>query len=316
MAYTPVDPTTLNHGLLGNDTAYSTLAGNHNEVYENDDCPVVDFIFAESLPANQTDLRVFTWRVRGNRDLRTIRTRIYAVSTTADSTVTVTVGGVSSSQTVSSVAGWFEYNITPAVGGMTTAMVSITTGATSVLTITRVTCRFVAGSPGTRLASGFTRLDSVGLYAANEPVASEYVSRFLAGPVYVARERPRCVMSHVVRTNLAGGSKSVGNWQAYNTTSWELVGFGRVPECATRTRPYVVDLFTLETTSGASQAQVVIGGFQTSLTDLGGSTGKWHTFGVDLSPGPHDFRVSLYSGTGNYVRVAACQVWRTQEVWT
>lgn len=316
MAYTPVDPTTIRHGLLGTSTVYSTLAQDHNEVYENDGAPVVDFIFFESLPANETDLRVFAWRVRGNRDLLPIRTRVYADSAVADSTITVTIGGVSASQTITAAAGWYEFNVTPSVGDVTTAMLSITTGATSVLTISRVTCRVAPSTPGARLASGFVRVDSVNFYAANEPVASEHVGRMLAGPVYVARERPRCVLSHVVRTRLAGGAKSIGNWQAYNSTSWELIGNGRVPKCASRSRPYVVDLFTMETTAGASQAQVVIGGFQTSLTDLGGPTGRWHTFEVDLSPGPHDFRVSLYSGTGNYARVAACQVWRTKEQWT
>lgn len=310
MAYTPIDPLGLEHGLAANATVYQTLWGNHNEMYENDGSyPILDRTFNETISAGLTDSKLFTWRVRGNLDLNVIRTRVYAESTAGTTTVYVKCGGVSSSASVTA-AGWYEINVTPPVSGVATLEMSVTTPGGVTFTLSRWQCRLVGSSPGTRLASGGARLDSVGMYAANEPINSEHVGRMLAFPVYTARSHMRCVSSHVSRLALTGGAKAIPRWQGYDSTSWETIGFLTIPRVSTRARPYVLDAFTMETTTDGSSVDIVIGGVEWRLRNLGGTSGTWHTTELELGPGPHEVRVSGLPGSSNYVRVASFQAWR------
>lgn len=315
MAYTPLDPLTLRPGLAGNASAYGTIWENHNELYAADSVPVADWAFAETIADGVTALPIFRWRARGNADLWTVRTRVYAESTSGTTTVIVSCGGVSTSAAVTT-AGWYTLDVVPPVSGVASLELAVTIPGGATYTMTRVQCALVGAAPtaGT-LPSRFARRDTSDVYGANEPVNSEHVGRLLAGPVCVARSHPRCVASHVVRLALSGGAKTIRNWQGYNSTSWDTVGHLRIPRVSERARPYVLDAYTLETTADGSEVDIVIGGVEWRLRNLGGATGTWHTATIDLPRGPHDVRVVARSGASNYVRVATFQAWRAREVY-
>lgn len=310
MAYVPIDPAGVYPGLRGNATAYQTLWGNHNEVYENTEPPIFDVLFGESLPDSLTDSLIFTWRLRGNRDLMPVVLRVYAVTTPTTSVLTFRVGGSSTTANVTGAAAWYTMSITPLVAGPVVCSLSITTPAAEDLTITRMQCRLNASSPAASARpSGYVRGDSVTIYAADEPVASEHVSRLLRGPICVARDRPACVALHLVRATAPTTAKSVRNWHVYDTANAETVGRLRVPRCATQARRYILDAYTLESAGGGT-AEVTIGGIELSLASLGGTGGAWHEFELHLAPGPHDIRVAIAPGTGNAARMSTFQIWR------
>jgi len=313
MAYVPIDPTTdLYAGIRGTATAYQTLWGNHNEIYENSSTPIFDLLFAESLPDSLTDVVVFTWRMRRNRDLMPVRLRVYAESSPTSSTLTFRVGGASTTATVAGAAAWYELNVTPALAGPVVCSLSVTTPASETLTLTRLQCRLVSSSPAAGLlASGYSRLGSADMYATSAAVASEHVTRLLAGPVCVARDRPAAVAYHIVRAHAPTTGKALRNWHSYNTTNAELVGRLRVPRCSTRSRRYIVDAYTIESSGGGS-AVITIGGVDLEIPSMGGTSGAWSTWELDLPVGPHDVRAAVLPGASNAARIATLQVWRAR----
>lgn len=314
MAYVPIDPADLYGGLLGTATAYQTLAGNHNEQYENSGTPLWDVLFAESLPDSVTDQRTWTWMLRGNRDLLTVRVRVYAESTSGTSDLILRVGGTSATTSVTS-ADWYTLNVTPVVAGPVVCSLSITVPGGATLTVTRMQCRLVAATPAAgTLASGYTRIDSTDIYAANGPIASEHVSRFLHGPIYIARDRPLCPALHLVRADAPTVGKTFRNWHNYNTANADVVGRLRLPRCSSRARRFVVDAFTIESGSGGT-AELTIGGIELAMSAMGGTSGTWHSWELDLPPGPHDIRAAVTPGVGNAARIATMQVWRTRRSW-
>lgn len=315
MAYAPQDPLALRPGLAANASAYQTIWDNHNEVFLGNDRAVAEWAFAETIADGVTALPIFRWRVRGNADLWTVRTRVYAESTAGTTTLIVSCGGVSTTASVTA-AGWHTLDIVPPVSGVASFELAVTIPGGATFTLTRVQCRLVAAAPGSgQLASRFTRLDTSDTYAGNEPVNTEHVGRLLAGPVRVAQTHPRCVATHVVRLALSGGAKALRNWQGYNSTSWDTIGVLRIPRVSESARPYVLDAYTMETTADASEIDIVIGGVEWQLRNLGGTTGAWHTTTLSLAPGPHDVRVVARPGASNYVRVATFQAWRARAVY-
>lgn len=311
MPYSPVDPLGLIQGLTPTADPFADLWAEHNDIYA-EDAPIIDHVFFETVPDGATNSKLFTWRVRGNYDLHPIVVRIYAEATGGTATLIATCGGVTDTASVT-VAAWHTLTLTPTVSGVAVVEIAYTAPAACDLAITRFQCRIDSDAPGIRLASGFVRRDSGDTHAVDEPIASEHMTRLLGGPIHVARNFPRCVGSHVVRRTLAGGAKSVGNWQGYNSTAWESVGLLEIPRVSTRPRPYVIDVFTSETTEGASQAEITIGGIDWVITDLGGTSGKWHTRTINLSPGPHTVRASVLPGASNYARICTFQAWRARE---
>lgn len=310
MAYDPVDPLDLRNGLLGTATPYSGLWTAHNEVYAADAPSIVEFPFFESLPDNVTAQRVFVFRIRGNYDAHPITVRVYAESTAGTSTIIATIAGVSDSESITA-AGWYTMSITPVVTGIVACEIAITVPIGATLSLTRVQAYTVPPTPAAGVRpSRFTRGDSAIIYTADEPVASEHVTRLLGGPVRLAQTAPRCVAHHVVRTTLAGGAKSIGNWQAYDTSAWTLCGMMRIPRVSTRVRPYVLDVFTTGTDAAAGRAEITIGGIPWRLDELGGSAGMWHELELELGAGPHDVRVSALPNASSYVRVPTFQAWR------
>lgn len=309
MSYTPQTLTDLRPGLLANASGYSGLVANHNEVYEQTAPAIVDTPFGISGAAGVTDETIARWRIQGNQDLQTVRVRVRAVAAGGTATVTADVGGTSSSASVT-VDAWYTIDITPPLGGLVGCSLRFTTPGGVTLSITRLQCYLVPSAPSAgRLTSGFVRKDSATLYAANEPVASEHVSRLLAGPIYIARERPVCQAMHLVRTNTTG-TKSFANWQGYNSTAYQFIGRMRL-SCA-RARRYVVDIYTLESGSGG-QASITIGAAEVAITSMGGTTGTWTTVSLDLPEGVHEIRAAVLAGASNAARIAAIQVWRCKE---
>lgn len=315
MAYVPIDPTALKLGLLGTSTTYQTIIGNHAECYENSEPPIFDIRFAESVPSNITDTLWLTWRLRGNQDLLPVKLAVYAESVDDTSVLTFRVGGESATANITA-AGTYTLTVTPAVAGPVVCSLSVTVPALATLSIAQVQSRLSAssGPAAGLLPSGYTRVDSVGVYAANEPVSSEHVSRWLAGPVAVARSRPAAVATHIVRVVAPATAKSYRNWHAYNSTEYTLVGRLVIPRVSQRVRRYVLDAYTLESVGGG-KAEVTIGGIEWSLPDLGGAAGKWHELELDLPPGPHDVRVAIQAGTGNAARMTTFQAWRARRLY-
>ena len=315
MAYTPIDPLGLRHGLAGNSSLYETLWDNHIQIYESGGPGIADWFFSETISDGITNTLIFTWRVRGNLDQQVVRTRVYAESTGGTTTVYVSSGGVTASQSVT-VAGWYTLNVTPPVTGVAVFEMRVTIPVAAVFTLTRIQSRLVEDSPAAgQRPSRYTRADSADIFAADEPVTSERMGRLLAGPVRIAQSHPRCVASHIVRTNLSGGAKSTGKWQGYNSTSWQTVGFLTIPRVSMRARRYVLDAFTMETTTDGSSADIVIGGIEWSLRNLGGTSGKWHSIEIELAPGPHEIRVAALPGASNYIRIPTFQAWRGKAVY-
>lgn len=320
MAYTPVDPLTLTPGLLGTATVYQTIAENHNELWTRTDVGVFETLFTTSISAGLTDSQILAWRVRGNRDLQPIVVRVYASSSPTSSTVTVRIGGSWGTATVTGAAAWYTITVTPAVSGPTACAMLVTTPGGETLTITRVQCYVNAANtnPAGTLSSGFTRVDSATFYATSEPVCSEHAARLLGGPVYIARDRPRCVASHLSRTHTQGGSKSIAYWEAVNTTTAELVGKLYLPLVSRQPRRYIFDAFTLESASGGTASIVVDGAEVLAIGNMGGTAGTWSSAEVELPAGAHIIKVSITPGTtsANIARVATLQVWRALGSYT
>lgn len=313
MSYVPQLLTNLRPGLLADAAGYSGYAGvvvNHNEVYEQTAPAVVDVRVGITGAAAVTNETVLRWRVRGNLDLQPVRVRVRAVATGGTATITADVGGTTGTASVT-VDAWYTINITPPLGGLVGCSLRFTTPGGVSLDITRLQCHLVPSAPAAgRLTSGFVRKDSATLYAGNEPIASEHVSRLLAGAVYVARERPACPAQHLVRTNTSG-TKSFQNWQGYNSAANQFIG--RLRLTATASRIFVVDVYTLESASGAT-ASITIGAAELAITNMGGSSGTWTSAAFELPAGEHEIRAVIAAGGGAAAaRIATLQVWRAKE---
>lgn len=307
MAYTPIDPLGLTPSLAGNSSLYQSLVTNHDEVYQAHEPPIMEPLFVgDSVAAGLTDQLYYVWRVRRNLDKRTVRIRVYASASGGTGTITARFGGVSGTASVT-VAAWYTIDLTPVVAGVAQASLSMTTPGGVSMSIYQIQCRTVGAAPAAGLlASGFRRGYS-GMYGASEPVASEHVSRLMAGPMYIARDLPACVAMHVSRYSTSG-SKSFGFWQGSSSTAWDVVGRSRLPLVDTVPREYVIDAYAVESGSGG-KAQITIGTETMTMQNIG-TVGGWYQSVMSLGLGPHEIRASTLPGAGNTVRICTMQVWR------
>lgn len=310
MAYSPADPAQLVARLAGNSSQLTSLIGlNGSEIYQLYRPPIIEHDRTISVAASATNQRVYAWMVRGNRDLLQVRIRVYATGTGGTSTLTAFVGGTSGTASPAGAGAWYTINITPPMRGPLACELQATTPLGVTVDIERIQVYLVLAAPGTgRLKSGFIQPSSTWL-AADEPIPTELAERLLAQPTRIARDRPACVAMHLAELSSSGGAKDVGNWHSSSTTNWETVGRLRVPRCDLRTRSFWVDAYTLESSSGG-QALIAIGNQTISITNMGGTTGRWTSQRITLGVGPHDIRASIKPGGSNSARIAALQVWR------
>lgn len=308
MAYVPQEPSDFAPGLRGTATAYQTLTANHVEVYEDYEPPVLDAAPLLTIAAGVTATRVLAWRVRGNRDLRQIRVRVRATASGGTGTLIADVGGVTDTASVT-VDAWYTMTITPSASGVVGCELRVTTPGGVSMSIDRVQVYGSAASPTAgRLASGYVRADSVDIYAADGPISSEHVTRWLTGPSCIARDRPIVCASHIARTTTSS-AKSFANWQAYNSTAWGSVGRLRLIVAATRL--YTIDAYMLESVGGGA-AQLTIGSATWDIPTPGGTVGTWHSTSIELGAGEHDVRLAIRAGAGNSARMCTLQIWRAE----
>lgn len=308
MTYAPIDPTALVPRLAGNSGLLDSIATNGDEVYATYAPTVIDLSRSVTVGTSATSQRVFAWTLRGNRDLLTVRTRVYASGTGGSSTLKVYVGGASGTATVSGAAAWYTVDVVPATSGPIHCEIQVTTGGGITATVDQAQCYLVAAAPGSgRLASGYIK-SGAGLFAGDEPICSEHMERLTYQPVYVARDRPVCVAQHVTELTTSG-AKDVGNWNSYDLAVWDPIGLSKVPAVDARTRSYWVDAFTRESGSGA-RGLITIGTATVYLPSFGGTTGQWTRQRITLGAGEHEVRASILPGAGNSARIATCQIWR------
>lgn len=305
----PYDPSLITPGIDGTDAAWRAAFTNGRDLYLETTPPIVELTTEVAIGDGESNTRIWTWMLRGNRDRLTVRFRARAIATGGTATLHGVVGGTSTSASVSGALATYQLDVVPPRRGPIVCELRVTTPALVTLDIEAVQVYLVGANASTPpVESRFVRVESW-VDDTDEPIASGTVSELLANPIRVARERPACVSQHVVRANLTGGAKALHNWHVVGTTTLEPAGRLRLPRCSERARDYVLDAFTLESTSGA-RAVIAIGGATWELSSFGGSAGRWHTGVVRLPPGPHDVRCSILAGAGNTARVATFQAWR------
>ena len=304
MTYSPIDPTALYYGLLGDAAIYPTLVANGQEIYAGYTPTIAQYSRTISIGASVTAQRILVWPVERNKDLLQIRVKVRATGTGGSSTITVIVGGASASATVSGASATYTINVTPLVRGPCWAEMRVTTPGGVTCDVERMQCYLVGTTPASPpLGSGYIGSSiGAGILGANRGVASEHASRWLAQAIRIARDRPALVAQHMTRFTTTG-AKSVGDWQASSTTFPTLVGRLILPRCDNVTRQYVLTAFGLESGSGAS-AVVSIGSQQWTIPSFGGTAGQAARTVVSLGPGPHPLRAAIQSGAGNTARFA------------
>lgn len=309
MTYSPASPFQIVPRLGGDSTIFtSQIALNGNEAYAAYTPPMLEHDRTISVGASATARRVFAWMVRGNKDLLTVRVRVFGTGTGGASTLTAIVGGTSGTAAPSGAGAWYTINIVPPRSGAVACELQVTTPGGVTFDVERIQVRLIGASP----AAGKLKSGVIGTVAAtvgaSESVASELIERLLAQPILIARDRPAVVAAHLAELT-TGGAKDVGNWNSSNTTNWEPVGLLRVPRCDERGRSYYVDAYTLESVSGAV-GSIAIGNVVLDLPSFGGTVGAWTSKRITLGVGAHEIRASIKPGTGNNARIATLQVWR------
>lgn len=308
MSYTIVDPFTLVPRLAGDSAAFSTLSLNGNEAYAVYSPPIVEHDRTISIGAGATSQRVYPWMVRGNRDLLTIRTRIFATGGGGSSTLTVIVGGTTGIATASGAGAWYTIDIVPPRAGPIACELQVTTPGGVTVDVEQIQVYLVTAAPAPGKLGSLFIGTVAGTVAGNESIASEHIERYMAQPVRIARDRPAVVAHHLAELTTSG-AKDVGNWNSSSTTNWEPVGLLRVPRCDERPRSYWVDAYTIESAAGAV-GSIAIGTVTIDLLSFGGTIGKWTSQRVTLGVGPHEVRASIKPGSANSARIAALQIWR------
>jgi hypothetical protein len=309
MAYVPIDRAALVNGLAGSSSLYPDIVANHDECYEAHEPPIIDQpLGGAAVAAGVTDSLYYVWRVRGNRDLRTVRIRIRAEAAGGSGTITARLGGATGTATVTGAEAWYTIDLVPLTGVLVAASLSMTTPGGVTMNLHRLQCRTVGQAPAAGQLKSLFRKGYPGMYAADAPIASEHVSRLIDGPVRVALDLPACVSVHLSRITTSGG-KRFGDWQGSLSTAWEVVGRSRLPRADEVARDYVIDVHTVESGSGG-QAQITIGAASFTIPSMGGTAGGWSQDVKNLGPGPHEIRASVAAGGGNTARITTMQIWR------
>ncbi len=311
MTYNPApDPAAFRPGITGDTDLYGTyLVPNHDEVYAAYTPPIVDAPSRGiTIAAGSTNAEALVWRIRGNRDLLTVRTRFRCTTTGGAASARVSIGGAGATSAPSGVEAWYTHNVTPLQGGVVDCGLTFTTGGGVSVDLARAQCYLVGAAPAAgRRPSGFARGYS-DHYVANAAVASEHVSRYKNGPVHIARDRPVPVFEHITQPTTTG-AKSLSAWQSFNSVGQDLVGRGSVPFCEDGTRPYVLDIYSVQD-NGGGEFTLSIGAWSQRFTTPG--IKGWNTVELELPRGPHEVRCSVKPGASNQLRVATVQLWRME----
>lgn len=308
MGWTELDRSQIAPGTLGNTSAWTVLADNHDQLYRIDGPPVL----AQSVSWTETQTSAtdhVVARVRGNDDQNTWLCRVEASASSGDAgDVRFTVGAVAGSVSVdTTVWRWYWIAVTPGTTGWIEAKIQTQVdSATDELYVRRV--EVYLGHPlptaGTE-SSGFVRLGSW-WGDSNDPIPSEVVERQLNGPVQIGVDRPRCVFAHTADVQGSISAKDTGQWGGQDLTVPTLVGRGLwIPPYPTA-RQYTIDMYSTQTGSGIDGA-IYIGTAEIPIPGAG-----WqNATNVILPADPAEIRVELETGSSNTAALRTLQIWRT-----
>jgi hypothetical protein len=320
MTYTPQDLTDLVPPIetlaSSGSSAWRLCLENHNEVYAVAETPVAAWHGKPIASPSGSELTVLRFISRRGYDLQSaglgiqLRVEVLARSTTAgaggdlklyggSSTVTAAVSGLtfaSSTLTATPAAGNEEWTL------------ALAPGAGKVLEVCSVVAYWVASAPGVRAYPSGYRQSAALSYAAGATVNTELAARLLNGPVFIARDRPACVFSHLHQYDISGASFSKTSgwaaWGVYANTQPVVAGRGRIPASDVRQRTYFVDYF-LRTSNGTP------GTIRIGATEFPVTADAWGSFQVELGPADVDITAQVDAcGASEWAYFETIQVWR------
>ena len=282
MAFTPIDPTTLIAGMVGNDGAWETLATNSDDLYSDYRPPVFVSQFYATTPSSSYVV-IAEWHIYGNADLQTIATDFRFKSDSGTSTVLFQV--IDDASTYSATAestgsaswSWRRATVTPGTMSDQPAICRLSlkagAGAGAQGYVSAVRCELEPAAPAAGvLVSGYARTDAT-WYAAGAPVSSERVRRLCENMPALAADRPATIVS-VLDDWTANHSRAF-----MTTDSSATVCRFMIPEADQSYRDYQVSMYLDADGSAVPVAYVYAGQYQLQFTDTG-----WHTETITLAP--------------------------------
>jgi hypothetical protein len=318
MSYDPQDLEALVPPIqtAGVTSPWRICIANHDELYTLAETPVASWHgepLVSPVGVEQDMLRFRSARgydyLVGGQGIQ-LRVQVIAYSTTAGLGGDLKLYGGASTTSVS-VSG-----TAPALYTLTATpdssddiwTLALAPAATKELVIISMVAFWVAATPGTRAYPSGWRQTVVANASTQYPVHTELAARLLNGPVFIARDRPVCVFSHLWPVDVSGGSFSkYGSWAAWGVvgnTEPVIAARGRIPSSDVRTRPYLVDYF-LRTSNGTG------GTLRIGATDYPVTADTWGSLQVELGPSDVDITASIDAcGAGKWAYFETIQVWR------
>jgi hypothetical protein len=321
MTYTPQDLTDLVPPIetlaSAGRNAWRLCLENHNEVYSVAETPVAAWHGAPIVSPTSSELTVFRFVSRHGYDAEVsglgiqLRVEVLARSTTAGPGGNLWLyGGTSVASAAVSDTTFAAYTLTatPAAGNEEWTL-SLGPGIGKVLEVCSVVAYWVAAAPGVRAYPSGFRQSAALSYAENATINTELAGRLLNGPVFIARDRPACVFSHLHQYDISGAtfSKTSGwaAWGVYANTQPVVAGRGRIPASDVRQRTYLVDYFL------RSSGSITGGVIRVGATEFPVLADAWGSFEVELGPADVDVTASIDAcGAGEWAYYETIQAWR------